>query len=61
MIRSGVVDMLATNARNTFTHPPHIQEELKELTKVCSPEYLKAITYKNARELLINKESEEWK
>lgn len=48
MIRSGVVDMLATNAKNTFTHPPHIQEEMKELTKVCSSEYLKAITWDNA-------------
>ncbi len=48
MIRSGVVDMLATNAKNSFSHPPHIQEELAALDRVCSPDYLKAITWGNA-------------
>lgn len=48
MIRSGVVDMLATNAKNSFTHPPHIREEVEELVRICSPEYLEAITWGNA-------------
>lgn len=48
MIRSGVVDMLGTNAKNSFTHPPHIQKELAELGKICSNEYLEAIIWGNA-------------
>lgn len=52
MIEAGVVDMLATGARNTFTHPPLIQNVLEELP--CSQEYLEAITWKNAADLLLD-------
>jgi len=55
MIRSGVVDMLATNARNTFTNPPHIREEVDALAKVCSSEYLKAIAWGNAAQCFLRR------
>ncbi|MBR1972157.1 MAG: hypothetical protein IKA16_01825 [Oscillospiraceae bacterium] len=48
MIRSGVVDVMATNARNTFTNPPHIREEIESISNICTPDYLQAITWGNA-------------
>ena len=50
MIRNGVVDMLATGARNTYTHPPHISDVLEDLP--CSREYLEDIAWNNAARLL---------
>lgn len=48
MIRKGVVDMLATDARNSFTHPPYIQEALSDISHICSTEYLEAISWHHA-------------
>lgn len=53
MIRSGVVDMLATDAQNSFTNPPHIREELADISGIYSREYLEAISWRNAAEKLM--------
>lgn len=50
MIECGVVDLLATDSRNTFTHPPYIQNVLANLP--CSREYLEDIAWNNAYKLL---------
>lgn len=52
MIECGVADMLATDARNTYTHPPYILNVLKELP--CSREYLEDIAWNNAKNLLLD-------
>ena len=52
MLRSGVVDMLATDAKNTFSHPPHIRDEVANISKICSPDYLQHICWNHAAGLL---------
>ena len=49
LIREGLVDVLATDARNTFTHPPHIAEELERAKPLCSQDYFEKITFDNAQ------------
>lgn len=51
LIRSGVVDLLASDARNTSSHPVHIREEVASITPLCTPDYLDAITFRNAQNL----------
>ena len=53
LIRAGVVDVMATDARNTFTHPPHIREELKKARGFCTQQYWERITWKNAFQWLV--------
>lgn len=48
MLRCGVADMLATDARNTFSQPPHIQDALSSLSNICPAEYLDAISWHHA-------------
>lgn len=52
LVRAGVVDILGTCARNTYTHPPHIKKELKHLKGICSASYFDAITCENAKKIL---------
>ena len=52
MLRSGVVDMLATDAKNTFSHPPHIRDEVANISKICSSDYLQHICWNHAAGLL---------
>lgn len=49
MIEARVVDVLGTDARNTFTNPPHIRDELQSIVNICDPAYLDAITEGNAK------------
>lgn len=51
MIEHRVVDVLGTDARNTFTNPPHILEELQFITEICDdPIYLAAISEGNGKQ-----------
>lgn len=49
LIRAGVVDVMGSDARNTSTHPVHIQQEAERIASLCTPDYLKAITFENAK------------
>lgn len=49
MIEHRVVDVLGTDARNTFINPPHIREELESIVNLCDPAYLAAITEGNGK------------
>lgn len=53
MIEHQVVDVLGTDAKNSFTNPPHIQEELRAITQICDPAYLEAITCGNAQKRFV--------
>ena len=50
MIEHCVVDVLGTDARNTFTNPPHIWEELESIVNLCDPAYLAAIIEGNGKQ-----------
>lgn len=48
MIEHRVVDVLGTDAKNSFTNPPHIREKLRSVANICDPAYLEAIAWGNA-------------
>lgn len=56
LIHEKLVDFLGTDSHKTWYRPPSVEQGMKYLTENCEAEYLNAITWKNANDLLIKKE-----
>ena len=56
LIHEKLVDFLGTDCHSTWYRPPSVEQGMKWLEESCEAEYLNAITWKNANDLLIKKE-----
>ncbi len=57
LLKEGLIDLVGTDAHTDRNRAPRMQECIKVLEKWCEPEYVQALVWKNAAELLGSEKS----